>query len=397
MKAPTLRNKLAKLALCACLMTTSTTLFAQSYYDSVNRGNQSTNQQNAQPSKQQNDPVVQSIAQALAVLIMKVDQILENNKHFHAATGTANAGQYYENNPNVGYDIVAHQTDLAAKQASQQVANKNNNSDLTNTFGNSTSKQNEAVENYGNKVAGSDFDPAQGDHAALNQKVTTDNANFDSTSLMSPLAYNKNQADAADNFIKYSSNTAIPYVYLSNTAINNLADSHVQNAVENSYYLKQYRVSTRQYAAALSTPLAYLNHLKAERTLIPGVAKQAGIKQDDPAVKQYFPNYGNDGTASHAELDNYLATKNLNDPNWYKQIETMSNTSLLRQIAYSLEIMKYQNYQAHQDREYANLLSAMSLARDVSGDKDMLDGDRETLEDFIQDLKDGKPTPFDDE
>lgn len=184
-------------------------------------------------------------------------------------------------------------------------------------------------------------------------QVQPGSSQFDFSNLLTPTVYSSsNQLANANTFIKFATMfTVSPAARLN---LQNLSSiSQLQQAPIYQAFMK----TNRNMTAVRSISLSLLNHFVAERAPLP--TTQGMSAQLLNALGTKHP--------SELQIEQYQATHDLHNPNWYKQVNTATQATLLRKILVTLKGIQAQNYQAHLDREretaamLANALSVSTL------------------------------------
>jgi intracellular multiplication protein IcmX len=190
-------------------------------------------------------------------------------------------------------------------------------------------------------------------------KPTTLNDNyFNFDALLTPNAYTSDQQQAAQSYLTYATESyqsltdGINFDKLKST-LNNLSPSQrataLQNFLTNPVYQK-YQLAIRSLLATKSVALSNLNLLLAERTPIKGLANQAGMPNDPNLPAGY---------ASPLEVENYIATERLNNPQWFQQMKTASPATVQREQVLILAEIENSLQRNHLDNE--RILATLSI------------------------------------
>ena len=115
---------------------------------------------------------------------------------------------------------------------------------------------------------------------------------------------------------------------------------------------KAFQLSTRTLTAQRSVAVNNFQQMMAERTVLKGLGKQAGLVDANGKPVD---------DASALQVQKYIATHRVNDPNWFSKVQSASPAAVQRETLVVLAEMEAQNYQAHLDRErMIATLSAMA-------------------------------------
>lgn len=194
---------------------------------------------------------------------------------------------------------------------------------------------------------------------AAKPTTTYDNYfNFDT--LIGPSAYNQNQLTAAQMYLNYltqsykSITPGVDYQGLKNKLLS--ISSPIDRAkwlnaqVINNPIYQNYQLNVRSNMAARSLAISNFNQLLGQRVPIKGLGTAAGLPQD--------PNLPN-GYASLLQSEDYAALSLVNNPAWYKSMQTASPATVDREQLLLLATLVKQNQQAEETNQ--RLLATMSL------------------------------------
>lgn len=178
--------------------------------------------------------------------------------------------------------------------------------------------------------------------------LNNDNLNFDV--LIAPLAFvsdNKGTTPSPEveslNFIRFLSSQANPLQVADPKTLQG-ADPNKRTA---------YLVTLRNYVASQSVATSNLYQMLAKRHVIPNLGAQAGMTdaQGNPVTD-----------ASQLQVENYIATRRVNNPAWYHAMEKASPTAVARETLYVLaEIESSLNDLKRTNERMLATLSAMEL------------------------------------
>jgi len=160
-------------------------------------------------------------------------------------------------------------------------------------------------------------------------KQSTPFTNVDLNSLVGPLVYQQDeQKQSAKNFISAigNLNNPFPVVDLVSLAANQNPPVDVTALTQANPTVTKYLNELRAYAAMQSIGLSNLYQLYAER--VPSNVDA----QQNPQLASALAAIGMPN-ASQLQLENYMATRRLTDPNWIASLSKDSPAALLRQIA----------------------------------------------------------------
>lgn len=195
-------------------------------------------------------------------------------------------------------------------------------------------------------------------------KPTTNNDNyFNFDTLFSPDAYTTDAGTtAAQQYIEFTGQLYAPFTDGVNYStlksnLNNYSSAddkadYLKGIVENPTY-QTYQLAIRSLVASRSAAVSNFNYMSAERTPVADLGKNAGMP-DDPNLTS--------GYASPLQVQNYVLTHRINDPDWYNQMKHATPTTLQREqlfIAAETEAQLQRNY-IMQERMLATM-SAVSL------------------------------------
>ncbi len=211
------------------------------------------------------------------------------------------------------------------------------------------------------------------------------------STLISPTAYNTEQAEAAKKYIVFAAQSTKNLgadLKLKDLLPTSLSDAQKKNLPNVIYKFKNderflnYMMKINTLVAIRSISLNALEYLIAERTPVTGLGKAAGKTTK---------------TASPLEVEAYQANHRITDPNWYKTIMQDSPATVQRSILITLAEIEHQNYQAHLDRERilaaltaANLSSNSSAAMAL---KEAAMGANDAIKDAVKQYEPNTPTP----
>lgn len=167
--------------------------------------------------------------------------------------------------------------------------------------------------------------------------------NFSLNTLLGPVAYqtvnNANQQTAAQNFITWVSGITQPIGVIDFSGAK-LPAGETQTAVESIPDVATYVVMQRTYTAQQAVGLSNLYELFSERVPKKGLGAQAGM-----------PNSTSSTSESPLQIEQYLATRQIADPNWYTSMQTASPAAVSRATLFLLAELPPMLYQLHLDME----------------------------------------------
>lgn len=186
---------------------------------------------------------------------------------------------------------------------------------------------------------------------------------FNFNSLIEPITYNNAQLNSATKYIDYLAQTYLPIVQnihlkalkrkLINTSPKKRAEL-LQQFINNPEY-QHYQLAIRSMLAAQSILLGNLNTLLEERRPfnLKALAKATGISNKSPLIKELKKHM------SLLAIQNHMANRRINNPQWFKDIQSSSMTDLLkRQVVILAEI---QSSLQRQHIESERMLATLSI------------------------------------
>ncbi len=161
--------------------------------------------------------------------------------------------------------------------------------------------------------------------SCLLEKQAPPLANVDINTLISPLVFQKGQEKTAENFISAVAGLSNPYTPIDLNKIAERQNTDVKTLTAHNPQVIQYLALVRAYAAVQSVGLGNLYQLYAER--MPSKVDPATDKDLAAALSAIdMPN------ASQLQVENYMATRRILDPQWVSGLIKDSPAALLRQI-----------------------------------------------------------------
>lgn len=105
---------------------------------------------------------------------------------------------------------------------------------------------------------------------------------------------------------------------------------------------QNFQVAARSATAQRSVAVNNFQHMIAERTVVEGLGKSAGLKDQSGKPIQ---------DASPLQVQQYIATHRVNSPSWFAKVQSASPAAIQRETLVVMAEIEAQNYQAHLDRE----------------------------------------------
>ncbi len=213
----------------------------------------------------------------------------------------------------------------------------------------------------------------------------TYNSYFNFDSLYAPNGYTPTQYKSAKNYITYvteqydSPAASINFQQLKSN-LNSSKDKKtaLKNFVTDPTYQK-YQLSTRSALAAKSVNLYNLTKLFVERTPVDGLGKAAGLP-NIPGLQA--------GAASPLQVENYIANHRVNNPDWFKQMETASPAVVQREQVVILAEIESELQRNHLDSErLLATLSVMALQSNQSTERLLQSQDIRGINKLIKTVK----------
>ncbi len=157
-----------------------------------------------------------------------------------------------------------------------------------------------------------------------------ENGSFNAATLLNNLTYNKNQTKNATNYLAYVSGISSP-IGLSQAQLKELGEG------ANT----QFRVLVRNYIAQMSLALSNFNYVLQQRKL---TQTQDGKKREASIAKVAGIKTQRNQQISIAELDKDMATRRLEDPNWYTEMVKSPPSVVQRESLLLLAEIRYELY-----------------------------------------------------
>ena len=188
---------------------------------------------------------------------------------------------------------------------------------------------------------------------ATNFSLGNDSLNADT--LLSPINYGQFntkelEKNPAYNFIQFSGDLFQPLSTISLTTVEPKLTPQQIDEIQANATFQQYRAALRAYVAAQSIGLSNLYQIMAKRIPQPGLGSSVGLvgKNNLPIAD-----------ASQLQVEQYLATRRSEDPNWHRQIATASPIALQRESLLVLVDIQRQLFEMQQQNE--RLLATISM------------------------------------
>lgn len=197
------------------------------------------------------------------------------------------------------------------------------------TFGDAKTAPPSSASLYASCAKGMITGGGSGLSGCLLEKQAPPFANVDLNSLIGPLVYASGQEKIADNFISASAGLANPFTPVDLKKLAAKANTTIPVLIATNQDVAKYIAMIRSYAAAQAIALSNLNQLYAER-----LPSKVDPNSNNPADKNLaialaainLPN------ASQLQVENYMATRRITDPQWVSNLAKDSPAALLRQI-----------------------------------------------------------------
>lgn len=205
-----------------------------------------------------------------------------------------------------------------------------------------------------------DSDSISSSYPAVAKPDTTYNNYFSFDTLFTPKAYaNDDASNAAQKYVEYAAELYSPLTDGINysgiqsglSAYSSDADkaNYLQKIVTNATYQK-YQLSIRSLVAARSAAVSNFNYMQAERTPVADLGTKAGMP-DDPNLPS--------GSASPLQVQHYVGTHRVNNPDWYTQMKHASPATLQREQVFMLAEIEAQMQRSYMLNE--RVLSTLSV------------------------------------
>ncbi len=185
---------------------------------------------------------------------------------------------------------------------------------------------------------------------------------FDINSLIGPDGYTSDQQTAAQYYINYISENYIPLgSTLSLKALASLSYPAFVNFQRNNTVYQTYQAGVRSYTALESVALSNYNQLMTERTVQQALGTTIGMTI--PTANGLQPV----SDASPLQVQEFIATHRINNPQWYKDMAAGSPFTVQRESLFVLAEIEAQLQQLHADNErLLTTLSALELGTALS-------------------------------
>lgn len=182
-------------------------------------------------------------------------------------------------------------------------------------------------------------------------------ANVDLNSLVGPLVYQKGQDKAAGNFITAIATLNVPLTLVNLPKVASTGKTDVATLTTSNKDVVKYINELRLYAAMQAIGLSNLNQFYAER--MPSKVTETANKPLFKALNALgMPN------ASQLQVENYMATRRITDPDWVNSLAQDSPAALMRQMVILLaeNLAELYNNRMTSERMTATL-TAMELGQ----------------------------------
>lgn len=197
------------------------------------------------------------------------------------------------------------------------------------------------------------------------QALAANNANFDYQSLVSYPGYTQQQQAYALNYIRTVADMATPVSKFSlQDKIKNDKDfqtlqlryqQQVINDVESSPKYQIYQARRRTILAQQSAGLTNLYRIYAKRIPQPSLqAGDSGLNTPAPSIQQ---------------IEDYIATWRVSNPNWYAQMSTAAPTTIARETLFVLAEIERELHNLHLDNERIITLMAINQVQSITAAK----------------------------
>lgn len=175
--------------------------------------------------------------------------------------------------------------------------------------------------------------------------------NFNLNSLIGYSYYSSPaQKQSALNFIQFASGLAEPIATL------DMSKCTSTKCLQQPAVAK-YLATLRAYAAKQSVGLSTLYEMFAQRNLLTqdqnGNAIHLGQNAGLPTNSPNYPD------ASPSQVEYYMASRRVNDPNWYSAMETANSTTLMRENVYIAAENRMEMFKLRQDIERLTAIIAV--------------------------------------
>lgn len=221
---------------------------------------------------------------------------------------------------------------------------------------------------------------SQNCYDASGGQPATYTASFNMNSLTVPVAYTDAQKQTAQNFIQFAANLATPIEIVDMTKCVN--DSKCMKKASVIKYL----ANLRTYSAQQSAGISALYQIFSRRTLMTIDANGQPVHLGEQAgLPSSTPNYPD---ASPLQVDAYLASRRVTDPNWYQAMETASDITLARENLYVAAENRLELFKLRMEIERLTALMAVLQIQQTRAAQTIAG---ETLKEQVETLKGQAP------
>lgn len=213
----------------------------------------------------------------------------------------------------------------------------------------STQQQNAAVSTAG---AGTKEEKDKEKGKGKGKKKEGD-ANFNSQTLVLPLVYDSEEAQAAARrYIQFVMSGVDP---LTTVPIADLTNAQKEQ-LDNTPVGRDYKIRLRSMVAQRSVALNNLLQLYVDRMPVPNLGKDAGLPGENP-------------DASPAQVQEYLATRRTKNASWYEEMSTAAPATVAREQLFLTAEIQRQIYQLHKDNQQMLLILSMIALQNLQMNK----------------------------
>lgn len=156
---------------------------------------------------------------------------------------------------------------------------------------------------------------------------------LDAQNFLGPFSYTTEVRNKAERFVAFASDYAGPLGPI------DLEELNKKTELANEEPARKYKVRVYTNAAIRSLWLRNLYDSLNMRVPIAGLAQQSGMSDTQNA------------SASLAEVERYIASRRIKNPDWYKTINEAPSIAVQREAVFILAELQWQLYQLHQDNE----------------------------------------------
>lgn len=185
---------------------------------------------------------------------------------------------------------------------------------------------------------------------------------FTVDSLLGPDAYTQDQQNAAQYYVNFITQSYNPLGSTLNLApLASLSYASFLNFQRNNLVYQNYQAGVRSYTAMNSLALSNYNLLMTERTVQSGLGTTVGLTVPSSSGLQPVAD------ASPLQVQEFMATRRINNVQWYKDMAAASPATVQRESLYVLAEIEAQLWQQHLDSErMIATLSAMELGSSMT-------------------------------